>query len=361
VRSDVRDILLGLACAAITTVLARAAQLIHRHWTRVQTARRYPIGGVYISTYTDVMDGVTRVVRDVVMINQAGSTFSGYSRNLTTGRRFNIEGRLVNEKYLTGSYGGAGREDESSGVFYLGLDLLRSGQIRGLWAGYGAESASIISGEWNWRQMAQIGVEECTGSSFSLLPAAATLLNDALGSGYVSTDELQALCESGDGVVLLATDGEGRLEGAATAGVMSETEKADLERKLVEAGVVRPNVTNTRMGLLKTAAVVPHSRGRGIGLQLVNERLARLKQLGCAAVMVLAWDSGSRHSSLGVLEAAGFQRVTELPKYWREPEGQETFDCAKCEGPCECTAVVMRRSLYDFAPDNLLTGTTRGR
>lgn len=359
-RSDVRDILLGLACAAITTVLARAAQLIHRHWLRVQTARRYPIGGTYISTYTDVMDGVTRVVRDVVLINQSGSTFSGYSRNLTTGRRFNIEGRLVNEKYLTGSYQGASREDESSGVFYLGLDLLRSGQIRGLWAGYGAESASIISGEWNWRHMAQIGVEECTDSS-PLLPAAATLLNDALGSGYVSTEDLQGLGESADGVVLLATDDEGRLAGAATASVMSETEKADLERKLVEAGVVRPNVSSPRMGLLKTAAVVPHSRGQGIGLRLVNERLARLKQLNCAAVMVLAWDSGSRHSSLGVLEAAGFERVAELPKYWREPEGQETFDCAKCEGPCECTAVVMRRSLYDFVPESALTGTSRGR
>ncbi|MEU3349181.1 hypothetical protein ABZ723_30165 [Streptomyces sp. NPDC006700] len=358
--SDIRDILLGLVSAAVTAVLARTTQLLRRHRIRVETARRYPIGGAYISTYTDVMDGETRTVRDIVHIDQAGSTFSGYSKNLTTGRRFNIEGRIVNAKYLTGSYQGDQREDESTGVFYLGLDLLRSGQIRGLWAGYGAESASIISGEWNWRKMAQINIEECTTSS-PLLPSAATLLNDALGSGFVSIEHLRELCESDAGVVLFATDDQGRIEGISTAYVMAEAEKSDLEQKLAHAGVVRPNVVGTRMGMLKSSAVVPRRRGQGIGLRMVNQRLARLEEMGCAAAMVLAWDSGDRHSSFGVLEAAGFQRVAELRKFWREPEGEETFDCIKCQGPCECTAIVMRRSLYDFVPDESIADLDRRR
>jgi ribosomal protein S18 acetylase RimI-like enzyme len=80
------------------------------------------------------------------------------------------------------------------------------------------------------------------------------------------------------------------------------------------------------MGLLKSSAVVAHSRGQGIDQRKVNERITRLKKMGCAAAMVLAWDLGGPHSSLGVLEASGFQRVAELLRYWREPEGEETFD-----------------------------------
>ncbi|WP_324785181.1 GNAT family N-acetyltransferase [Streptomyces sp. H51] len=162
-------------------------------------------------------------------------------------------------------------------------------------------------------------------------------------------------------MVLFATDDQGRLVDTSTAYVMTEVEKAELEQKLVDTGVVRPNVVGTRMGLLKSSAVVPRHRGQGIGLRMVIERLARLQRLGCAAAVVLAWDSGGRHSSLGVLEAAGFQRVAELPEYWREPEGAETFDCVKCEGPCECTAIVIRRSLYDFTPEETVAELSHTR
>jgi hypothetical protein len=36
-------------------------------------------------------------------------------------------------------------------------------------------------------------------------------------------------------------------------------------------------------------------------------------------------DSGSNDSSLGVLDAAGFEQVATLPEFWREPQGQETL------------------------------------
>jgi N-acetylglutamate synthase-like GNAT family acetyltransferase len=180
------------------------------------------------------------------------------------------------------------------------------------------------------------------------LPSAVALLNDALGSGFVRVEDIQELCSSAEGIVLVAMDDSGKLEGVGTAVVMEESAKENLEQKLIVAGARRPNIVGTKVGLLQSAAVVPKSRGKGIGLRLVKERLSHLKEAGCLTAVVLAWDSGSVNSSIGVLEAAGFQRVAGIPEYWREPEGQETFDCITCGRPCVCTAIVMRRSLYDF-------------
>lgn len=346
-NADLQNVLLGLVSAAVAAVFARLIDLFRKHRKRVQTARKYPIAGVYISTYTDTMDGVTRTIRDSVHITQFGLDFEGYSRNLETGRQFRLEGKIVDEKYLAGTYGGERREDDSSGVFYMALDLLNSGYIKGLWAGYGAESGSIISGKWDWRKMAGTTIYECSPTD-PLLSSATALLNDALGSGFIKVDDMKELCSSANGVVLLATGDNGGLEGVGTASVMDESTKEALEQKLVAAGVRRPNIGGTNVGLLQSAAVIPARRGQGIGLRLVNERLSRLKKAGCVTALVLAWDSGSANSSIGVLEAAGFQRVVDIPEYWREPEGLETFDCIRCGRPCICTAVVMRRSLYDF-------------
>lgn len=360
VNADLQNVLLGLVSAAVAALFARLIDLFRKHRKRIETARKHPIAGTYRSTYTDVMDGVTRTIRDSVHITQFGLDFSGYSQNLETGRQFRLEGKIVYEKYLAGTYGGERREDESSGVFYLALDLLNTGYVKGLWAGYGAEAGSVISGEWTWRKVAETTIYECSSPIDPLLSPATALLNDALGSGFVKVEDMKELCSSSDGIVLLTTGETGGLEGVGTAEVMDESAKEALEQRLVAAGVRRPNLVGTEVGLLRSAAVIPARRGQGIGLRLVNERLSRLKKAGCVTAMVLAWDSGDAHSSLGVLQAAGFQRVVDIPAFWREPEGQETFDCIRCGRPCTCTAVVMRRTLYDFA-ETAVPSPRRGR
>ncbi|MFD5063831.1 GNAT family N-acetyltransferase [Streptomyces sp. NPDC058394] len=304
------------------------------------------------------MDGVTRTVRDEVLIRQIGLIFNGYSRNLETGRQFNFEGRIVNDKHLTGTYQGEQREDESVGVFHMALDLLQSGRIEGLWAGYGAESRSVNSGKWSWRKMAHVTVAECSPGD-PMLPGAVALLNDSLGFGYLGEEELQEMALSPEGIVLVALNERRQIVGAATGLVMDGSAKEELEGQLNSAGARRVNLVGQTIGMLKSVAVLPRSRGQGIGLRLVNERLSRLKGMGCSAAVVLAWDSGSKSSSIGVLESAGFKRVASLAEYWRELEGQETFDCAKCGRPCVCSAIVLKRSLYDFEVVN--ESPSRGR
>jgi ribosomal protein S18 acetylase RimI-like enzyme len=350
-NSQLQDVAIGLVSAAIAAMFARIVTAVLRYRRRMIAARSYPIDGVYASSYTDEINGALRTIRDEVRIEQHGLEFTGTSRNLETGRGFRLRGRIVEERYLAGTYGGEHRADGAQGTFFMGLDLLEAGYVQGLWAGFGAESGQILSGSWSWRKLDAVDIAEVDPEDRSLA-VAASLLNDALGSGYVSPSELEELATSEDGMVLLARGARGQIVGIATAEVMSAPAKAELESKLASAGARRVHLAENKVGMLKSAAVIPTARGKGIGLSLVNDRLNRLKALECSSAVVLAWDSGGKHSSVGVLEAAGFKRVAELPEYWREPAGQETFDCVKCGRPCVCAAIVMRRSLYDLVPRN---------
>lgn len=357
VSSELHDIVIGLASAAIAGAVVRIIEITRKRRTRANALRNYPVNGVYASSYTDELGGVQRAVRDEVHIEQHGLKFTGFSRNLETRRTFRLEGQIVNERYLAGTYGGEHRADDAKGVFFMALDLLQAGVVQGLWTGYGAESGTILAGKWNWRKLDSVSISESLPDDPSR-PLATSLLNDALGSGFVATSELDQLSSSTDGVVLLARDSRDQLVGVATAMIMDDDSKSALESRLAEVGVRRANIVGSRVGLLKSLAVIPPARGKGIGLNLVYEGLRRLKDLGCSTALTLAWDSGS-NSSVGVFEAAGCKRIAELPEYWREPDGQETFDCIKCGRPCVCTAIVMRRSLYDLTRHNEIDDRSR--
>lgn len=346
---DLRDLVIGLVSAAVAAALAWSFQSVRRRRSNRLAIARHPIGGKYASKYTDEIDGRTRVVRDEVRIEQHGLKFSGVSRNLDSGRSFTLDGRIVEERYLAGTYGGEHRADGAQGVFFMQLDLLDAGCVRGLWAGFGAESASVISGKWTWKKLSDVTIASVAPGD-PVLEHSASLLNDALGSGFATRDEVARLAEADDAVVLLARGERNEVLGVATALVMDDAAKSDLHVELSRVGVRRVNFSEFRVGLLKSSAVLPSARGHGIGLGLLAERISWMRSKNCSVALALAWESGSEQSSIGVLEAAGFQRVAELPEYWREDAGQETFDCVRCGIPCTCTAILMSRSLYDFTP-----------
>ena len=63
-NADLQNVLLGLVSAAVAALFARLIDLFRKHRKRIETARKHPIAGTYLSSYTDVMDGVTRTIRD---------------------------------------------------------------------------------------------------------------------------------------------------------------------------------------------------------------------------------------------------------------------------------------------------------
>lgn len=170
---------------------------------------------------------------------------------------------------------------------------------------------------------------------------AAALLNTALGDGFTA-DVLRSM-RSEDSILVRAESG-GRLLGAATAHVLGDPAVCRLQTRITAAGL-NITVAGYRVGELKASAVAPAARRQGIGTALMDARVAFLEASGCRFVTVASWVSGNAaHSSLGMLERAGFQPVARIRGFWSKGSFTE-FPCPDCGAACLCTAVILLRDL----------------
>ncbi|HEX9088883.1 MAG TPA: GNAT family N-acetyltransferase [Arthrobacter sp.] len=175
---------------------------------------------------------------------------------------------------------------------------------------------------------------------------AAALLNAALGDGF-SADTLRAV--KADGGILVRAVEDGKLLGAATAHVLDEARISRLETRLLAAGVHDVALRGHRVGELKSAAVTRAARGRGIGTAMMQTRLAFLRSAGCRYVAVASWVSADPgHSSLRMLERAGFAPLATIRGYWAQGKFSE-FPCPDCALACICTAVIL---ILDLDPEH---------
>lgn len=168
----------------------------------------------------------------------------------------------------------------------------------------------------------------------------AALLNASLGDGYVGTAELAKLAADGQGILVRARTKRGQLIGAATAGILTPARAAELQGRL--PAPARNSLAGHRIGELKSSAVLPAVRGRGIGTGMLQTRLAFLTAAGCRYAVAASWVSeDTAHSSLGRLERAGFTALATMPGYWADGQAAGGYTCPDCAGRCRCTAVVM--------------------
>lgn len=175
---------------------------------------------------------------------------------------------------------------------------------------------------------------------------AAALLNTALGDGFTA-DVLHAM--RAEDSILVRAESDGRLLGAATAHVLDDAARTRLSGRLATAGFPAPDLTGLRVGELKASAVVPAARGRGLGTALVQARLEFLRSVGCEYVTVASWVSTDpAHSSLGLLERAGFTRAARIRGFWSKGSFTE-FPCPDCGAACLCTAVILVKDLRQDA------------
>lgn len=334
----------GLTSAAIAAAAGYTWRSAHGRRRARRLEREFPVSGTYKAVYTENVAHNALRVRDTIRIFQDGQRITGQATAVGTGRTFDLVADIIDDRYLSGTYRGHARGDSGLGVFFMSLDGLHVGRLNGLWAGFGGELHDVLSGSWLWSKLEKPEIAVIEDPSAPEVASASAFLNDYLGTGYVALDQLRARLESGLGILVCARH-SGALAGAATAEVLRPDETKRLREQLAAAGCRRVALEGHTAGVLKSSAVVPSMRGRGIGLALVRERLLILVQKGCTVAYTFAWDSGERESSQGVLEAAGFEFVVEIPHYWQEPSGAESFECVKCGTPCTCTAIVMRKSL----------------
>ena len=165
----------------------------------------------------------------------------------------------------------------------------------------------------------------------------AALLNESLGSGFIQPSALAELTAEGGGVLIRARGRGGELLGAGTARVLDQASHAVLQDRLrlpgVDAGLV---------GELKSIVVAPAARGMGVGSTVLAACLDFLKARGCHDVVSASWVSADpEHSSLGMLERAGFAQVATIPAFWADDQQAAGYLCPLCGDGCVCAAVIL--------------------
>jgi GNAT superfamily N-acetyltransferase len=169
----------------------------------------------------------------------------------------------------------------------------------------------------------------------------AALLNESLGSGFTQPSALVQLTADGGGVLIRARGRGGGLLGAATARVLDQASQTVLQDRLRINGV-DAGLDGRRVGELKSIVVGPAARGTGIGSIMLGASLDFLKARGCHDVVSASWVSADpQHSSLGMLERAGFAQVATIPAFWADDQQAAGYLCPLCGAGCICAAVIL--------------------
>ncbi len=190
-----------------------------------------------------------------------------------------------------------------------------------------------------------INVERVLDPAAPEIPEAVDLLTRCLGPAY-SVAWLTSLVADAERAALFVVAEGATVVGTAAVTVSGRRDDIRLDRALARLRVAAAD----RVGLLRTMAVDPLVRGRGIGDALVGARVDYLRAEGCEEAYVASWVWGARQQSLRILERNGFEPLGEVPDYWNQP-GDPPSPCAVCGSVCRCSAVIMRLRLAPAPAD----------
>ena len=174
------------------------------------------------------------------------------------------------------------------------------------------------------------------GASAEALEQALALIDAELGDGLLSLDYLRAACSDPTAIVLAAWEGPsltaiamGRLLGKEDAGYYQAFGETAL--RLFEAGPV---------GSLAALAVVPQSRRRGLGAELIRRRVQWFRENGCAAAIAIAWlpTTYPRGYSAPLFRGLGFSEGARVPDFFLEESARDGWSCPADGNPCRCAA-----------------------
>jgi ribosomal protein S18 acetylase RimI-like enzyme len=169
--------------------------------------------------------------------------------------------------------------------------------------------------------------------------AALVLLRAGLGAGYIVDQEIVDLQTGKMNGTVLGAFVNGELVGVLLGRMLEEETAAEYEALAKRAGATAALAVH-RLGLLQSVAVKPGCRGQGIGTELSRALLDQLKRAGATAVLAVSWESGTRDSSAGMLEAVGFRRVARVEDFWREDSVRMGYTCPRCGKPCRCAGIL---------------------
>jgi ribosomal protein S18 acetylase RimI-like enzyme len=174
--------------------------------------------------------------------------------------------------------------------------------------------------------------------------AALLLLSTTLGAHYIAEQEIADLQAGKMHGMALGAFLDNELVGVLLGRMLEKETAAEYEAQAKEGGATA-GLAGQRLGLLQSVAVKPGCRGQGIGTGLSRALLDHLKRAGANAVLAVSWESGTRDSSAGMLEAVGFQRVARVAEFWKGDSLRRGYTCPRCGNPCRCAGVLYLRSM----------------
>ena len=177
-------------------------------------------------------------------------------------------------------------------------------------------------------------------------------LRDGLGAGFITGEGLRRYVtpdarEPFRGALVATDDATGAVIGALMVEIVdaegfraSFLHSYDLAR--ADEAIVR--LASEPTGLIKSIAVAPAARGRGVATSLISAGMRALAERGARRYYSLAWVSRQRGYGLcGVLTALGFRGARRIERFWYRDSLASGYRCPACGQPCECTVEVMVR------------------
>lgn len=178
------------------------------------------------------------------------------------------------------------------------------------------------------------------------------VLQAGLGDGFISREQLLAYSEPEKAIpfrnaLAAIENATGNVIGVLTIEIVgaealqaSFLDSFALTRSDAAIRQLRPDHT----GLIKSIAVSPAHRGRGVAGSLIERGLAELAAHGAEHIYSLAWTSKRDGCLLcGVLMSAGFRAVQRIERFWYNDSIASGYICPADGNPCECAVQVMIR------------------
>ncbi|HEU5342740.1 MAG TPA: GNAT family N-acetyltransferase [Ktedonobacterales bacterium] len=194
--------------------------------------------------------------------------------------------------------------------------------------------------------------EQATDQTFE---QALATLRDGLGAGFITREGLLRYVapdapdarEPFRSALAATDDATGAVIGALTMEIV-DTESFQTSflhsYDLARADETIARLASAPTGLIKSIAVAPSARGRGVATGLIGAGMRALAERGARRYYSLAWVNRQRGCQLcGVLAALGFHSALRIERFWYRDSLASGYRCPACDQPCECAVEVMVR------------------
>ena len=325
-----KEIVTGVIGALVVSAIALIAA-ITKDWV---VKRKYPVAGLYVTYFEDLIDGNLVMQTAISRITQRGRRISGHTI-LKDGRKWILNGSIMGVGHISGIYSAEAIDDEGVGSFYLRLNRTR---LDGMWAGYDHVNRRTTSGRYIFEKVMPVTISPLSKSH---VPAILAIADHEFGPNYISAADFH----DGADLVTFVASYNGKIVGFVVGGVGSVSQ---FTNQHVGTKDVLYAENNSTLGIIKTIAVAGSMQRHGVGDRLFVAMESHLKtSKGCSMVAVPAWKDDLGIHLDGILLSNGYEKFLTCEKYWKADCDIGTFTCkAKAiNNECCCDLVFYKKQL----------------